>query len=208
MRYTGPKCRLCRAEGVKLFLRGQRCGSAKCALTRRSYIPGVHGPNKRSGKLTEYCKQLREKQKAARIYNLTDKKVARYVSEAESKRGVATNEEVLRLLERRFDSIIYKSGLAFSRNQASQLVSHGIFLLNGQRVTTPSIQLKIGDKFEIRQNRKNLVLFSHLAKTKMKVPSYLKVDLKNISGELLRMPEKKDMEDVFDVSAIIEFYSR
>ena len=207
MHYTGAKCRLCRREGLKLFLKGERCSSQKCAVSRRGYAPGMHGPNNRS-KLTEYGQQLREKQKAARFYGLTNKKLFRYVTKAEKKSGVVTDEEIRKILESRFDVILYRAGLAFSLSQARQFISHGIFLLNGKRTKTASIQIKAGDKFEVKPTRKNSPAFTHLAKLKTKPPRYLSVDLKNLSGQMRSSPEKNDLDDSMDISTIIEFYSR
>ena len=146
-RYTGPHCRLCRREGLKLYLKGERCYTGKCAVDRRSYAPGQHGQGRK--KISEYGIQLREKQKARRIYGILEKPFRAYFERAERQPGV-TGENLLRLLERRLDNVIFRLGLGASRVEARQLVRHGHFTVNGKRVNIPSFQVRVGDEISVR----------------------------------------------------------
>ncbi|MGB9846571.1 MAG: 30S ribosomal protein S4, partial [Desulfotomaculales bacterium] len=147
-RYTGSTCRLCRREGAKLFLKGDRCYSPKCAIERRSYAPGIHGQNRK--KLSEYGIQLREKQKARRIYGVLETQFRNYFARAERMKGI-TGENLLQLLERRLDNVVYRLGLASSRAEARQLVKHGHFRVNGRKTTIPSFLLRAGDVVEVAE---------------------------------------------------------
>ena len=176
MKYTGPKARLCRREGINLF------GSDKYQkiLARRPGIPGLHG-GKRLGKMTEYAKQLREKQKAKRMFGLSEKQFRRTFDRASAMAGIA-GENMLQLLERRFDNVLYRSGIALTRMQARQFASHGLFMLNGRRVDVPSIQVRIGDVIEIRQKSKNSPVFKKNAEenSNVEAPTWLSVDIKKL----------------------------
>lgn len=206
-RYTGPKCKLCRREGEKLFLRGSRCEGQKCAITRRNYAPGQLAKNT-FGKQTEYCKQLRAKQKAKRVYGIMERQFEIYYEKATKQTG-STELALQRMLETRLDNIIYRAGFATSRNQAKQVVGHGIIKVNGKRVDIPSIQLKIGDTFEVYDTKKSSKLFEKTKDDKkFKSPKWLKIDLGNLKGEVINMPEKEDMESIVDTKMIIEFYSK
>lgn len=206
MRYTGPKCRQCRREGEKLFLKGERCETQKCAFLKRSYSPGLHGQG--FNKKTEYARQLREKQKAKRIFGLSEKQFAGYSKKAGAQKKITTGDALMQALETRIDNVIYRSGFASSRVQARQFVSHGLCTLNGKKIKTPSIQVRMGDKFAIKEAfQKNEIMEEH-KKAKVKVPTWLKVNLPTMSGEVIEMPEQKDFEQSISVQPIIEFYSR
>lgn len=204
MRYTGPKARLCRREGVNLF------GSPKYqkALDRKPGIPGMHGV-KRMGKLTEYAKQLREKQKAKRIFGLSEKQFRRNYDKAARSTGV-TGDTLLQLLERRLDNVIYRAGFALTRSQARQVVSHGHVMANGRRVDIPSIDVRPGDVFELRDRSKKSSLFAKVLEENenYKAPSWLKVDPKKMTIEILEYPDADHFEKVIEPRMIVEFYSR
>lgn len=206
-RYTDSKCKLCRREGEKLFLKGARCEGQKCAITRRNYTPGQLGKNKFK-KQTEYGRHLRAKQKARRIYGISEKQFKLYYEKAD-KKSEATGSALLKVLETRLDNVIYRAGLASSRIQARQIVSHGHINLNGQRVDIPSIQVKIGDKFEVRKTSQGNAFFSKAKEDKkFKSPNWLKVDLPGLNGEILSIPDKEDAEAGIDTQLIVEFYSK
>lgn len=204
MRYTGSKCRLCRREGVQLFLKGDRCKTQKCSALRKNYPPGMHG--KIFGKRSEYGKQLREKQKTKRIYGITEKMMQKYYNKAQKRSGNAS-DNLLRLLALRFDNVVYLSGFAKSRSMARQLISHGFFTINGKRSDTASIQLRQGDKISFKSGKSENPV-EELKKQNLKFPRWLKVDLKNIHCEVLEEPENKDFEKNIDTQLIIGFYSR
>ncbi|EKD47829.1 MAG: 30S ribosomal protein S4 [uncultured bacterium] len=206
-RYTGPKCKQCRREGEKLFLKGDRCEGQKCAITRRNYAPGQLGKN-RFGKLTEYARHLRAKQKARRIYGISENQFSLYYQKADKKQE-ATGLALLKLLETRLDNVIYRAGFAKSRTQARQIVTHGHIKLNGRRVDIPSIQVKVGDKFEAREgSKKNPLLAKATEDKKFKSPDWLKIDLANLQGEVISDPSKDDAEAGVDTQLIVEFYSK
>ncbi|MCF7917791.1 30S ribosomal protein S4 [Candidatus Gracilibacteria bacterium] len=204
MRYTGPKARLCRREGVNLF------GSPKYQkiLQRNQGIPGMHGA-KRGGKLTEYGKQLREKQKAKRMFGLSEKQFARYYDRASRSRAV-TGDKLLELLERRLDNVLYRSGFAMTRDQGRQFSSHGIFLVNGRRVDIPSYEVRVGDKIEVREAKKSSSVFTKNKEEQGEytAPSWLKVDNKKLSVEIVALPDVKHFEQIIEPQLIVEFYSR
>ncbi len=204
MRYTGPKARLCRREGINLF------GSPKYQkiLQKRSGIPGIHGGG-RMGKITEYARQLREKQKAKRVYGLSEKQFYRCFQEATRRKGV-TGENLFELLERRLDNVLFRSGFALSRPQARQFATHGLFLLNGRRVDIPSIIVNPGDVIEIRSKTKGASIF-HKNAEEMKdytAPDWLKADSGKLKVEVLELPQAKHFESFVDTQLIVEFYSR
>ena len=192
-------CRKCRREGMKLFLKGEKCFSSKCPFTRRPYPPGARGQVK-SIKLSDYGKQLREKQKAKRIYGLNERQFRRYFLQS-AKHKEATGEVLLQLLERRLDNLVYRLGFASSRRNARQMVSHGLFLVNNKKVDIPSYQVKVKDVIEPKK-KEGIELH------KREIPSWLKLDKKKLQGEVIKIPEKEDLPQEIDQSLIVEFYSR
>jgi len=207
MKYTGPSCRLCRKEGEKLFLKGDKCISQKCPLLKKNYAPGQHGNKGRFKKLSEYGQQLRAKQKAKRIYQLTEQKFKSYYQKAVTKKGV-TGTIIFQLIEQRLDNVIYRAGLAVSRKQARQMAGHGLFNVNGRKCTSPSRQFKIGDKITIGESKKGKKIFEHLAKEKDTSPKWLKTDLKKGEIEMIAMPDRDDMEKSIEAQLIVEYYSK
>jgi len=192
-------CRKCRREGTKLFIKGARCNSAKCAFTRRSYAPGPHGEGK-FVKISEYGKQLREKQKAKRIYSLREKQFYNYFKKA-SKNKEATGEVLLQLLESRLDNVVYKLGIAHSRPQARQMVNHGRIAVNGKKLSIPSYLVRPKDIIELKDKTK-----LELAKTDML--SWLKFNKKDNKGEVIKLPDGEELPRDIDSQLIVEFYSR
>lgn len=206
-RYTGAKCKLCRREGEKLFLKGDRCYTDKCAFERRSYPPGEHGKMRR--KPTEYSIQLREKQKVRRMYGLLEGQFRHYFKVADSKKGV-TGTDLLMLLEKRIDNVAYRLGFANSRSQARQLVRHGHFLLNGRKVTVPSIQLKEGDVVEVGANSKNSLVIKEAQEVVARrgVPAWLEVDVTALKGTIKALPVRDDITFPMNEQLIVELYSK
>lgn len=206
-RYTGPVCRLCRREGVKLFLKGDRCYSGKCAVEKRAYAPGQHG--QRRSKQSEYGKQLREKQKARRIYGVLEGQFETYFNEAERQKGV-TGENLLILLERRFDNIVYRCGFADSRAQARQFVRHNHFTVNGKKANIPSMELKVGDVIQLKEKSKSSAIIKAIVDnlgTKTP-PAWLTLDVENLSATVIRMPSKEDIDIPVEEQMIVELYSK
>ncbi|MSP91059.1 MAG: 30S ribosomal protein S4 [Myxococcales bacterium] len=207
-RYTGPVCRLCRREGLKLFLKGERCYTDKCAVEKRAYIPGQHGQARHS-KVSEYGKQLREKQKVKRIYGLVEKQFRGYYVLAARKEGV-TGENLLRYLERRLDNTVFRLGFAASRSEARLLVRHRHILVNGQRTDIPSLLVKAGDVVEIieasRQNGR--VLESLEAVDRRGVPAWLQLDKKGLKGLVQTLPVRSDITMPIEEHLIVELYSK
>ncbi|NOX45130.1 MAG: 30S ribosomal protein S4 [Caldiserica bacterium] len=205
-RYTGPRCRLCRREGTKLFLKGDRCYSDKCAMNRRSYPPGQHGRYRR--RLTGYAIRLREKQKLKRIYGVREEQFRRYVEEAQKVKG-RTGTALLKILEERLDNVVYRAGFAVSRAQARQLVSHGHFLVNGRVTDIPSYRVEPGDVIEVKpQSRDKLRELIKEAAEKRNVPSWLSRDLENLRIQVNSEPAEEDLDKSIDTNLIVEFYSR
>lgn len=206
-RYTGPKCRICRREGGKLFLKGDRCYTDKCAFERRAYAPGDHGKARK--KPSDYALQLREKQKVRKMYGILEGQFRRYFEEAESRKGV-TGTNLLTLLETRIDNVAYKLGFANSRSQARQMVRHGIFLLNGRRVSVPSIQMKPGDVLEVRdRTKKNLVINEALEVVARRgVPAWLEIDAPALKGSVKAFPTREDITFPMTEQLIVELYSK
>ncbi|MCI9449922.1 MAG: 30S ribosomal protein S4 [Clostridiales bacterium] len=206
-RYTGASCKLCRREGKKLFLKGDRCLSDKCAVSRRSTVPGQHGAGRKTVK--EYGLQLREKQTARRYYGVQENQFKGYYVEADKKEGIA-GENLLSLLERRFDNVVYRMGLASSRKEARQLVRHAHFTLNGKKADIPSIILKVGDVVALRDKSKSSEKFKGLiedAQTSVK-PKWLDVDLDAVSAKVTALPQRDDIDFPFEEQLIIELYSK
>ncbi|MCD6320158.1 MAG: 30S ribosomal protein S4 [Candidatus Desulfofervidaceae bacterium] len=206
-RYRGAVCRLCRREGAKLFLKGERCFTDKCALERRPYPPGQHGQMRT--KKTEYGLLLREKQKLKRIYGVLEKQFRRYFAEAERRKGV-TGETLLVLLERRLDNVIYRMGFANSRNQARQLVRHGHVMVNGRKVDIPSYQVKVGDVIKIREKSREIPLIKEALEGRARrgVPSWLEVDAERLEGKIKAMPTREEIAIPVQEQLIVEFYSK
>jgi len=206
-RYTGPRCRLCRREGSKLFLKGDRCFSEKCAFERRSYAPGQHGKGR--VKVSDYGLRLREKQRVRRIYGVKESQFRRYFEIADRQKGV-TGTNLLVLLERRLDNVVYRLGFADSRSQARQLVKHGHFLVNGRRVDIPSYQVRVGDEIKVREKSKDIVPIVQAieAVARRGVPDWLELDADNRKGVVKAMPERSHITMPIQEQYIVEFYSK
>ena len=203
-----PVCKKCRRAGQKLFLKGERCFTPKCAMVKKPYPPGVHGRKRRRG-LTEYGTQLAEKQKLKKIYGVNENQLKKYFKEAAKARGVAT-DVLLSKLETRIDNVIFRLGLAESRAKARQIVGHGHILLNNRKINIPSIHVKKGDLIKIKKSSLNKPLFSSL-ETKLKKynpPAWLSLDKKELTASVLAMPSKEEMEIPADLQMIVEYYSR
>ena len=206
-RYTGPVCRLCRREGKKLYLKGDRCVSGKCALDRRNTAPGQHGAATK--KLKEYGKQTREKQSARRYYGVLEKQFVNYYEEAARQQGM-TGENLLKLLERRFDNVVYRMGMASSRKEARQLVLHGHFTINGKKANIPSILVRSGDVIAVAENFKKSEKCKALAETleTKTSPKWLEVDKANFVAKVVALPEREDIDFPFEEQLIVELYSK
>jgi len=210
-KYTGPVCKLCRREGEKLFLKGQRCYTPKCSFERRGFPPGEHGRDSqfRRRRVSDYQRQLREKQKARRVYGVMEKQFRRYYRSALRKRGL-TGENLLQSLERRLDNVVFRLGFAASRAQARELVTHGHFNVNGRRTDVPSMLVRPGDQVEVREGSRKRTFFKDLpalAETRP-VPRWIDRDLQNLAGRILQNPERQDVDASLKEQAIVEFYSR
>ncbi|MBQ8350709.1 MAG: 30S ribosomal protein S4 [Clostridia bacterium] len=206
-RYTGPSCKLCRREGCKLFLKGERCTSGKCAFDHRSTAPGQHGAARK--KVGEYGMQLREKQKTRRYYGVLEGQFGRYFEMAEKKEGL-TGENLLIILESRLDNVIYRMGMAASRKEARQLVLHGHFTLNGKKVTIPSLLLKAGDVVAVKESSRDSEKIKALIEglgTQV-VPKWLDVNASAASVKVLNMPARDDIDFPFTEQLIVELYSK
>jgi small subunit ribosomal protein S4 len=209
-RYSGPVCKLCRREGEKLFLKGDRCFTAKCAFEKRSYPPGMHGRRARfRRKTTDFGTQLREKQKARRVYGVMERQFRRYFAEAEKRRGV-TGANLIQILESRLDNTVHRLGFASSRAQARQLVRHGHFEVNGKKTDIPSFLVKPGDLIAVRGKSKSNEYFKNVAQEMEHrfVPEWLSVDIPTLSGRVLALPTREQVEAPLNEQLITEFYSR
>lgn len=206
-RYTEALCRLCRRESEKLFLKGDRCYTDKCAVERRKYPPGQHGQRRK--KQSDYAVQLREKQKAKEIYNVLEKQFKRYFHMAEKKKGI-TGSNLLQLLESRLDNVVYRLGFASNRRQARQLILHGHFNVNGRSVNIPSYMVKAGDSIDIREGSRKLVpVQENIAKAEHKgLPSWVQRDINNFSGRILNLPSMDDISLPVQEQLIVELYSK
>ena len=206
-RYTGPSCKLCRREGKKLFLKGDRCLTDKCAVARRTTVPGQHGAGRKTVK--EYGMQLREKQTARRYYGVQEKQFVNYYEMADKKEGIA-GENLLTILECRLDNIVYRMGLASSRKEARQFVRHAHFTLNGKKVDIPSIICKPGDVIALKDKSKASDKFKGLAELMETavVPAWLEVDKENLSAKVAQLPKREDIDFPFEEQLIIELYSK
>ena len=206
-RYTGPSCKLCRREGCKLFLKGERCTSGKCAFDHRSTAPGQHGAARK--KVGEYGMHLREKQKTRRYYGVLEGQFSRYFEMAEKKEGLA-GENLLIILESRLDNVIYRMGMAASRKEARQLVLHGHFTLNGKKVTIPSLLLKAGDVVAVKESSRDSEKIKAMIEglgTQV-VPKWLDVNASAASVKVLNMPARDDIDFPFTEQLIVELYSK
>ncbi|MDQ7094132.1 30S ribosomal protein S4 [Desulfosporosinus sp. PR] len=207
-RYTGPVCRLCRREGIKLFLKGERCYTGKCAIDRRAYAPGQHG-QARAKKPTEYGLQLREKQKARRLYGVMEKQFQHYFDEAARRKGV-TGENLLILLERRLDNVVFHLGFASSRPEARQLVNHGHFTINGKRVDIPSYSVRAGEIVAVKEGSKSSPRMKQLLENlgTRAVPGWLSLDANAAAGTVVALPTREDIQLPIQEHLIVEKYSR
>ena len=210
-----PVCKLCRREGEKLYLKGERCYTPKCAIERRNFAPGQHGRTgsrsggNRSGRESDYLRQLRAKQRARRVYGVLERQFRRYYEVASQRRGI-TGLNLLQILESRLDNVIYRLGFASSRPQARLLVTHGHFIVNGRRTDVPSMLLREGDVIAVRDGSRSLEYFKALgdlaeARTS---PSWLNRDAKQLSGAVQRLPERAEIDGILNEQLIVEYYSR
>lgn len=207
-RYTDSVCRQCRREGEKLFLKGDRCYSEKCSVERRAYAPGMHGQRRRS-KTSEYGLQLREKQKTRRIYGVLEKQFSNYFDKAERMEGVA-GENLLILLERRLDNVVFRLGLASSRAEARQLVNHNHFTINGKKANIPSMLVKAGDVISVKESSMDSPKFQEIkaAGAYKTPPEWLEIDIENLTGRVLSLPTRAQIDTQVNEQLIVELYSR
>ena len=210
-RYTDSVCKLCRREGLKLFLKGERCLTPKCAMERRAFPPGMHGKKQTfRRKTSDYGLQLHEKQKARRIYGVLERQFRRYFEEANRASGM-TGVNLLAMLERRLDNVVYRLGLADSRAQARQLVRHGHLEVNGRKTDIPSFQVAIGDVITVRTSARNKTYFKERAQfmqSSSSVPNWLRMSVVDMKGEVLGTPAREDIEIPLNEQLIVEYYSR
>lgn len=210
-KYRGPVCRLCRREGEKLFLKGERCFTPKCAFERRGYAPGAHGKSAqfRRRRDSDYNRQLRAKQKARRIYGVLERQFRRYYEESLGRRGL-TGLNLLQILESRLDNVVYRLGYASSRSQARLLVTHGHFEVNGRRTDVPSMMLSANDTVSVREGSRTRSYFKELPDfaEDRPVPAWLSRDLRGLSGTVLRLPERAEIDGNLHEQLIVEYYSR
>jgi len=214
-KYIGPVCKLCRREGEKLFLKGERCFTPRCAFERRSFAPGQHGKSgSRSsrggtGRESDYARQLRAKQRARRVYGVLERQFRRYYEVSLQRRGL-TGLNLLQILESRLDNVVYRLGFASSRAQARLLVTHGHFTVNGRRTDVPSMLLDAGDIVEVREGSRGATYFKDmpsLAEAR-NFPAWLNRDIKNLSGTVQRLPERAEIDGNLNEQLIVEYYSR
>ena len=204
-RYTGATCRLCRREGLKLFLKGDRCYTDKCAFARRSYAPGQHGASKK--KVSNYGLQLREKQKAKRIYGVLESQFRTYYEKAEHMKGI-TGENLLMLLEVRLDNVVFKLGYGASRNEARQLVTHGHFLVNGKKVDIPSYKVSVNDVITVCEKSRGTEKFKTFAENPKALPKWIEANVENFEGKVVAMPSREDIDVPVNETLIVELYSK
>lgn len=205
-RYTGAVCRLCRREGQKLYLKGDKCFTDKCTIIKRNYAPGQHGQSRK--KLSEYGIQLREKQKVRRYYGISEKQMRKYFDMADNMPGI-TGDNLLRLLELRLDNVVYRLGLASSRAEARQLVTHGHFTVNGSKVDVPSYLTSTGDVIQIKDRSKNSAKFKELAENHQgSILPWLQIDIEQLKGTLVAEPTRADIDLPIAEHLIVELYSK
>ncbi len=201
---TSPDCKQCRREGMKLFLKGERC-LTKCAFDKRPVVPGQHGTARK--KFSEYGMQLREKQKVRRAYGLLEKQFRIYYEKAtRSKEG--TGWALLKMLELRLDNVVYRMGIGSSRSESRQIVNHGHITVNGKKVNIPSYQVKVGDQIQIKENKQSLEMFKALKEAKVNTPKWLEFNPATLTGKVLALPERDDIDMNIQEHLIVEFYSR
>ncbi|MHC2994300.1 MAG: 30S ribosomal protein S4 [Candidatus Atribacteria bacterium] len=208
-RYRGAICKLCRREGVKLFLKGDRCYSNKCSIEKGASLPGKNAKTSRIKKLSTYGIRLREKQKLRKYYGLLEKQFKNYFQKAERKKGI-TGENLLELLERRLDNIIYRFSLTKSRAQARQLILHSHILVNGKKVNIPSYQVDINDVIEVKEKSKNIADIKEIKEGKkdINIPPWLEFDAKTLKGKIIKFPSKEDLNLPVEEKLVVEYYSR
>lgn len=206
-KYNESKCRLCRREGSKLFLKGDRCFTEKCAYDRRPYAPGQHGRARK--KASDYSTQLREKQKVRRIYGVLEKQFRNYFHKADMAKGV-TGTNLLSMLERRLDSVVYRLGFANSRQQARQLVRHGIFTLNGRKANIPSMLVRVGDVLEVPEKHRKIPVLADAQQVVARrgLPAWLEVDGAAFKGTIKALPQREDIQTPINENLIVELYSK
>ena len=203
-RCTGADCKQCRREGCKLFLKGERCTSKKCAMERRPVAPGQHGAGRK--RVTEYGTQLREKQKVKKAYGILEKQFRRYYEEAERMKGV-TGENMLSLIERRLDNVVYRMGIGSSRSECRQIVNHCQITVNGKTVNIPSYQVKVGDVIAVKESKRELEMFKNLKGMKIVMPKWLEFNSESLEGKILALPTREDIDLNIKEHLIIELYS-
>ena len=203
---TSPDCKQCRREGVKLFLKGERC-LTKCSFDKRQTVPGQHGSSNMRKKVSEYGLQLREKQKVRRAYGLLEKQFRIYYEKAVNSKE-NTGWAMLKMLELRLDNVVYRLGIGSSRTEARQIVNHGHITVNGKKVNIPSYQVKVGDVIAVKENKQNLEMFSSLKEAKINTPKWLEFNTKTLTGKVLALPERDDIDLGIQEHLIVEFYSR
>jgi len=206
-KYNDAKCRMCRREGTKLFLKGDRCYTDKCAYDRRPYAPGQHGRARK--KVSDYAVQLREKQKVRRVYGVLERQFRGYFHKADMAKGV-TGANLLAILERRLDNVIYRLGFANSRQQARQLVRHGIFTLNGRKANIPSMQVRVGDIIEVPEASRKIPVIAEAQEViaRRGCPSWLEVDGPSFKGTVKALPQREDIQFPINEHLIVELYSK
>lgn len=204
-RYTGATCKLCRREGMKLFLKGDRCYTDKCAFVKRSYAPGQHGANRK--KVSEYGMQLREKQKAKRIYGVLETQFRNTYERAEKIKGV-TGENLLRLLEMRLDNVVFRLGFGSSRVEARQLVNHGHFLVNGKKVDIASYKVSVNDVISVREKSRASEKFKTFVENPKALPQWLTANLESFEGKVMAEPSREDIDVPVNETLIVELYSK
>lgn len=204
-KYTDAKCRQCRREGCKLFLKGERCTSGKCAIDRRPVVPGQHGAARK--KISEYGLQLREKQKVRNAYGVLERQFANYYEKAVRSKQT-TGLALLQMLELRLDNVVYRMGIGSSRAEARQIVTHGHITVNGKKLNIPSAQVKVGDVIAIKESRQDREIFKGLKELKIVMPKWLEFNNETLTGKILALPERDDIDLNIKENLIVEYYSR
>ena len=204
-RYTDANCKLCRREGQKLFLKGERCYSTKCAIERRNYAPGQHGQSRK--KQSDYAMQLREKQKAKRFYGVPEVQFRNLFDKAAKKQG-KTGDNLLILLETRLDNVVFRLGFAASRKEARQLVTHGHFTVNGKKANIPSMEVKAGDVIKVKEKSTSSPKFKEIKEMSITVPSWMSVDVDKLEGKVIAMPRREEIDTPIAEHLIVELYSK
>lgn len=204
-RYTDANCRLCRREGQKLFLKGERCYSGKCAIEKRNYAPGQHGQSRK--KVSDYGLQLREKQKAKRFYGVPETQFRNLFEKAAKKQG-KTGENLMIFLETRLDNVVFRLGFAASRKEARQLVTHGHFTINGKKADIPSMEVKAGDVIKVKERSVSSPKFKEIKEMSITVPAWMTVDVDKLEGKVVAMPRREDIDTPIAEHLIVELYSK